>query len=319
MTNLLTRLGNIFKGPVGPVGPMGAQGPQGAPGLKGDMPTYRSPRFTAVKMSTKAAPPRRAHEGDAGYDLALDTTKSVVLLPGEVTTVPTGWSVRLDPATCGIIVPRSGNASKLGLDVITGIVDSGYDGELKVTVHNTTRDKVVLTPGMRIAQMVVIPVVNHDAPAKDTKRGVNGFGSTDTSVDMVNHPPHYTVHPVFTGECHDYAKHMTFDQGNAFKYLWRVAGKGDMRENLSKAMWYLKAMGKAPDYVKNGNVLATYKVAKLEAEVTAARNEVDPHKAPTKYVVALMCYSMAALVANGEITAAVEVGENALKRLDSVK
>ncbi|NEK06045.1 dUTP diphosphatase, partial [Rhizobium leguminosarum] len=203
----------------------------------------------AVSANDKAklTKPARAHAGDAGYDLALAGTQPVVLTPGGRATVPTGWTVRLDPATCGLILPRSGNASKLGLNVITGVVDAGYAGELKVTVHNTSRDKVTLTPGMRIAQLVATPVVNYDPPAKKTERGARGFGSTDTAVggdlserrgtDTVNHPAHYTLHPVFTGECHDYAKYMTFDQGNAFKYLWRCAAKGDMTENVRKALW----------------------------------------------------------------------------------
>jgi dUTP pyrophosphatase len=273
---------------------------------------YRSPKFTAVGHTANATKPTRAHDGDAGYDLTLVGPKPVVLNPGARATVPTGWAVRLDPATCGLILPRSGNASKLGLNVITGVVDAGYDGELKVTVHNTSRDKVVLTPGMRIAQLVVTPVVNHDAPAKDTKRGGRGFGSTDDTADMVNHPPHYTTHPVFTGECHDYATYMTFDQGNAFKYLWRCAAKGDMHENVRKALWYLNRITTVP-------VLDAKLVDRLEAEVTKAMDNTNKATAPAKYMAALACYSAAALVADGKIDNAIEVAEHALDRLNGVK
>lgn len=297
---------------IGPVGPMGPAGPAGKPAR------YRSPRFTPVTDSAKGKP-TRAHDGDAGYDLTLAGTKPVVLTPGGRATVPTGWAVRLDPATCGLVLPRSGNAAKLGLNVITGVIDSGYTGEVKVTVHNTSRDKVTLTPGMRVAQLVVTPVVTHGAPAKNTERGAGGFGSTGTSGDMVNHPPHYTVHPVFTGECHDYAKYMTFDQGNAFKYLWRCAGKGDMAENVRKALWYLNAMRTGPVLTRRGNRLDDDKVSLLEAEVTAALDTHDKDKSPVKLMAALACYSAAACVADGNVTEAVALAKNALNRLNGVK
>lgn len=290
---------------IGPVGPMGPAGPAGKPAR------YRSPRFTPVTDSAKGKP-TRAHAGDAGYDLTLAGTKPVVLTPGGRATVPTGWAVRLDPATCGLVLPRSGNAAKLGLNVITGVIDSGYTGEVKVTVHNTSRDKVILTPGMRVAQLVVTPVVTHGAPAKTTERGAGGFGSTGTSGDMVNRPPHYTVHPVFTGECHDYTKYMRFDQGNAFKYLWQCAAKGDMAENVRKALWYLDRITTVP-------VLDAELVDRLEAEVTKAMDNTNKDTAPVKLMAALACYSAAACVADGNVTEAVALAKNALDRLNGVK
>lgn len=280
---------------------------------------YRAPKFTVVNTADKdkLTKPTRAHDGDAGYDLTLAGNKSVVLTPGARATVPTGWSVRLDPATCGLVLPRSGNASKLGLNVITGVVDSGYTGELKVTVHNTSRYKVTLDPGMRVAQLVVTPVVNHDAPAKTSERAARGFGSTDAAGDMVNNPPHYTVHPVFTGECHDYAKYMTFDQGNAFKYLWRCAAKGDMSENVRKAMWYLNAMRKGGHELDRR--LDAELVDRLEAEVNTALNTNDKDKTPVKLMAALACYSAAVCVANDNVAEATALAKNALNRLNSVK
>lgn len=58
--------------------------------------------------------------------------------------------------------------------------------------------------------------------------------------DTVNHPPHYTVHPIFSIECHDLARMLTFDAGSAVKYLWRAGRKGDISEDLRKALWYLE-------------------------------------------------------------------------------
>ena len=71
------------------------------------------------------------------------------------------------------------------------------------------------------------------------------------TVDMVNHPPHYQNHPIFTGECHDYTSRMSFDQGNGFKYLWRYEGKNGT-EDVNKARWYVNAASyavKLPDIV----------------------------------------------------------------------
>lgn len=326
----LTAARKPFTGPVGPVGPQGVAGPSGP---AGEPARYRSPKFAPANEpgKDKLVKPARAHNADAGYDLAL-TGKRVVLNPGARATVPTGWAVRLDPSTCGLILLRSGNAAKLGLNVITGVVDAGYTGELKVTVHNTSRHKVTLTPGMRIAQMVITPVVNHDAPVHDTGRGVGGFGSTDNTPvgvlgtvsdrergDMVNHPVHYTVHPVFTGECHDYAKHMIFDQGSVFKYLWRCAGKGDMAENIRKALWYLTAIKNGPVIYRRGIALPSAKVKRLQSEVTRAMDNVDRDKAPTKYMAALACYSAAALIADGKVEECERTAKHALALLDSVK
>lgn len=58
--------------------------------------------------------------------------------------------------------------------------------------------------------------------------------------DMVNHPPHYTVHPIFSIECHDLARMLTFDAGSSVKYLWRAGRKGKPSEDLRKALWYLE-------------------------------------------------------------------------------
>lgn len=58
--------------------------------------------------------------------------------------------------------------------------------------------------------------------------------------DLINHPPHYaTALPGIRGECIEYSRHMTFSQGNAFKYVWRAGAKGDGRQDLDKAAWYL--------------------------------------------------------------------------------
>lgn len=63
--------------------------------------------------------------------------------------------------------------------------------------------------------------------------------SENNAIDMVNHPPHYTSHPIFPGECIDYTRHMSFTRGNPFKYLWRFRDKFDPTEDLRKAAFYI--------------------------------------------------------------------------------
>ena len=83
-------------------------GPMGPQGVAGEPARYRSPKFAPANEpgKDKLVKPARAHNADAGYDLAL-TGKRVVLNPGARATVPTGWAVRLDPSTCGLILPLS--------------------------------------------------------------------------------------------------------------------------------------------------------------------------------------------------------------------
>lgn len=133
--------------------------------------------------------------------------------------------------------------------------------------------------------------------------------------DMVSHPDHYTIHPVFTGECHDYAKYMTFDQGNAFKYLWRCAGKGDMEENIRKALWYLNAMRTGPVLARRGNRLARVDIHKLAVEVSEAMDGTCSSTAPKQLMAALACYAAGVRVADGDVDDAAALTNHALDLL----
>jgi len=127
--------------------------------------------------------PGYAHPGDAGADLA--TRVDVTLAPGERATVPTGIAVAIPAGYAGFVHPRSGLAARHGLTLVNapGTVDSGYRGEIQVTVLNTDpRTPVVLRRGDRIAQLVVQRVgraafVEVDG-LPDSTRGAAGFGST---------------------------------------------------------------------------------------------------------------------------------------------
>ena len=135
------------------------------------------------RLRPDAALPARAYTGDAGFDLAA--CERVELAPGERAMVPTGLAVAIPEGYAGFVQPRSGLAARNGLTIVNtpGLVDSGYRGELQVILLNTDRERpFVVEPGMRIAQLVVVPVPPlevlevEELPASE--RGVRGFGSS---------------------------------------------------------------------------------------------------------------------------------------------
>jgi dUTP pyrophosphatase len=135
------------------------------------------------RLRDDAIVPARAYDGDAGLDLAA--CERVVLAPGERATVGTGLAIAIPEGHAGFVQPRSGLAAKNGITIVNtpGLVDSGYRGELKVILLNTDeREAFVVEPGMRIAQLVVMPVPLVDPVEVDelpeSERGVRGFGSS---------------------------------------------------------------------------------------------------------------------------------------------
>ena len=135
------------------------------------------------RLHDDAVVPSRSYAGDAGLDLSA--CERVELGPGERATVGTGLAVAIPEGYAGYVQPRSGLAAKHGITIVNtpGLVDSGYRGELKVTLLNTDRrDTFVVEPGMRIAQLVVLPVPEV-APREveelpGSERGAGGFGSS---------------------------------------------------------------------------------------------------------------------------------------------
>ena len=136
------------------------------------------------RLRDDAVVPTRAYDGDAGLDLAA--CERVELAPGERAAVGTGLAVAIPPGHAGFVQPRSGLAAKNGITIVNtpGLVDSGYRGELIVILLNTDeRETFVVEPGMRIAQLVVMPVPGV-APVEveelpDSERGERGFGSSE--------------------------------------------------------------------------------------------------------------------------------------------
>src|ERR671939_1722893 len=131
-----------------------------------------------------AIAPRRAHEHDAGYDLA--SVEDFTLWPARRRTVGTGVAVALPAGVAGLVTPRSGLAAAHGVTIVNapGLVDPGYRGELRVTPLNTGEAPYAARAGDRIAQLVLVPFVALDVRVVDglddgpDARGALGFGSS---------------------------------------------------------------------------------------------------------------------------------------------
>jgi dUTP pyrophosphatase len=135
------------------------------------------------RLREDAVVPSRAYAGDAGLDLA--SCEHVELAPGQRATVGTGLAVAIPDGYAGFVQPRSGLAAKHGITIVNtpGLIDSGYRGELKVTLLNTdAQEPFVVEAGMRIAQLVVLEIPGVDPvevdELPDSERGVRGFGSS---------------------------------------------------------------------------------------------------------------------------------------------
>jgi len=135
------------------------------------------------RLREGAVVPARAYAGDAGLDLAA--CERAELGPGERAVVGTGLAVAIPEGYAGFVQPRSGLAARHGISVVNapGLIDSGYRGEVRVVLLNTDRaEAFVIEPGMRIAQLVVLPVPAFELVEVDelpeSERGVRGFGSS---------------------------------------------------------------------------------------------------------------------------------------------
>jgi len=138
-------------------------------------------RFTLLTADAQA--PRRAHAGDAGFDLFA--AESARLEPGERASVGTGVAIEIPGGSAGLVLPRSGLAARHGISVVNapGLIDAGYRGEIRVLLLNTDRGEAFeVAPGDRIAQLVIVQVGDDDPveveALAESARGEGGFGST---------------------------------------------------------------------------------------------------------------------------------------------
>lgn len=137
------------------------------------------------RIGTEYPLPSHATEGSAGFDLRACLDAPLTLTPGQTELIPTGLSIYIeDPSLCAMILPRSGLGHKHGIVLgnLVGLIDSDYQGQLFVSCWNRGNTTFVVEPGERIAQMVLVPVVQAEFDIveefADTERGSGGFGSS---------------------------------------------------------------------------------------------------------------------------------------------
>ena len=129
--------------------------------------------------------PAYATPGSAGLDLRACLDEAAILQPGDTLLVPTGLAVHLsNPDYAAMLLPRSGLGHKQGIVLgnLVGLIDSDYQGELKVSLWNRGQEAFTVAPMARIAQMVIVPVVQAAFKVVEefaqSERGEGGFGST---------------------------------------------------------------------------------------------------------------------------------------------
>ena len=136
------------------------------------------------KLSKDVSLPKYETEGSSGLDLAANIDKQIKISPGKTQIIPTGLAVAIPKNFEIQIRPRSGLAAKSQISVLNtpGTIDADYRGELKVILINLSDKVFVVEKGLRIAQMVVSPVIKAKlkevTELENTERGSGGFGST---------------------------------------------------------------------------------------------------------------------------------------------
>jgi len=129
--------------------------------------------------------PEHATDGSAGVDLRACLDADLTLKPGQTELIPTGIAIHIeDPGLAAMILPRSGLGHKHGIVLgnLVGLIDSDYQGQLFVSCWNRGSEAFVLEPGLRLAQLVIVPVVQANFNVVDdfdiSQRGEGGFGHT---------------------------------------------------------------------------------------------------------------------------------------------
>ena len=129
--------------------------------------------------------PAYATDGSAGLDLCACLDAPLTLEPGQTQLVPTGFAIHLeDPGLAAVLLPRSGLGHRHGIVLgnLVGLIDSDYQGQVMVSVWNRGHHPFAISPGERIAQMIVVPVVQVELEVvpefQDSARGAGGFGSS---------------------------------------------------------------------------------------------------------------------------------------------
>src|SRR5690554_5527400 len=129
--------------------------------------------------------PSYATDGSAGLDLRACVPQPLTVAPGETHLIPTGLSIYIeDPSLAAMILPRSGLGHKHGIVLgnLVGLIDSDYQGQLQISCWNRGSSSFTITPGDRIAQLVLVPVIQAQLDITDnfmeSERAAGGFGHT---------------------------------------------------------------------------------------------------------------------------------------------
>ena len=136
------------------------------------------------KISDKVSTPKYETSGSSGMDISAYLDSPIPIESGEKALIPTGFSLSIPKGFEVQIRPRSGLAAKKNITVLNspGPIDADYRGEIKVILINLSKEKFIVENGIRIAQMVVCPVVQAKLQEvnelSETTRGIGGFGST---------------------------------------------------------------------------------------------------------------------------------------------
>jgi dUTP pyrophosphatase len=145
-------------------------------------------RILDARLGSEFPLPGYATAGSAGLDLRACLDTALVLAPGRAELIPTGLAIHVeDPALAALILPRSGLGHKHGIVLgnLVGLIDSDYQGQLMVSCWNRGLEPFTVNPGERIAQLVVVPVVQVQleivADFAASARGAGGFGHSGRS------------------------------------------------------------------------------------------------------------------------------------------
>jgi dUTP pyrophosphatase len=133
-----------------------------------------------IKIKPEMTTPSYAHEGDAGIDLR--SSVDAVIKPGDTRTIETGTMMAIPSGYAGLVWDKSGIASKHSVHTMSGVIDSGYRGEIKIVMINLGHSDFDIKKDMKIAQLLIQPVATANIRVVDkldeTTRGESGFGST---------------------------------------------------------------------------------------------------------------------------------------------
>ena len=142
-------------------------------------------RILDARIGTEFPLPQYATAGSAGLDLRAVIDAPLVLPAGKAELIPTGLAIHIDdPGLAAVILPRSGLGHKHGIVLgnLVGLIDSDYQGQLMVSCWNRGREPYTVQPGERIAQLIVVPVMQVELEVVEdfsaTSRGAGGFGSS---------------------------------------------------------------------------------------------------------------------------------------------